>query len=385
MKYVQSGVTPKDADVIAARRFTKEEVAAQYGVPPAAMGVGDADPSEQRKLVYADVLPPYCNPLACMLNIGLLKQEYNASDLYFEFDLNEKLRGDISERFSQYTAAAGAPWLLRNEIRAKENLPPIEGGDELILPLNVAKEGEDSPALPAPNVMPIQDPNKPLQDGSYREQPKALKAQVPGAVDPADRIVHYQPRLRADMARQRRNASHLQTVIFKQYRRQESATKSHKATFDRERWDREMIETIGPLIKGLVHREGDLFVARLGGSEFDEREVEHWLEEMIAGTAGGLNKATARDIESLGVDKAFERASEQRAAIAGAQITARATYFGRKEGAKQAPGASRRSQRWVANTDRHAELDGAEVPLDQDWGGITPGSTPNCGCGVDIA
>ena len=181
MKYVQSGVTPKDADVIAARRFTKEEVAAQYGVPPAAMGVGDADPSEQRKLVYADVLPPYCNPLACMLNIGLLQQEFNASDLYFEFDLNEKLRGDISERFSQYTAAAGAPWLLRNEIRAKENLPPIEGGDELILPLNVAKEGEDSPALPAPNVMPIQDPNKPPQDGSYREQPKAL---VPGAVDP---------------------------------------------------------------------------------------------------------------------------------------------------------------------------------------------------------
>ena len=84
------------------------------------------------------------------------------------------MQGSISERFTQYTAASGGPWITRNEVRSKENLPPIEGGDDLIVPLNVAKEGEDSPALPAPNVMPIQDPNKPPQDGSYREQPKSL-------------------------------------------------------------------------------------------------------------------------------------------------------------------------------------------------------------------
>ena len=388
MKYHQSGVTPKDAEVIASRKFTKEEVAAAYGVPPVAMGIGDADPSEQRKLVYADVLPPYCNPLACMLNIGLLRQEFSENDLYYEFDLNEKLRGDITERFSQYTAATGAPWLLRNEVRARENLPPVEDGDELIVPLNVVAGEEDTPALPAPNVMPIQDPNKPPQDGSYRPEPaengKARKA-VPGAVDPDSRIDHYQPRVRADMARQRRHAADLQAELFKQYKRQESATKSAKAAYDEARWNREMAETLGPLIKGIVHREGDIYVARLGGAEFDTRQVANYLDAMVAGTVEGLTAATARDISSMGADKAFQRATQQRAAIAGAQITASATYFGRKEGALQAPQADRRLQRWVANTDRHADLDGTAVPIDSDWGGITPGSTPNCGCAVDIA
>ena len=383
MKFVSVGITPKDAETVATRRFTKEEVASQYGVPPAAMGIGDSDPAEKRKLVYADVLPPYVNPLAHLLNVGLLEQEYHAPDLYFEFDLNEKLRGDITERFSQYTAATGAPWLLRNEVRAKENLPPIEGADDLILPLNVIEEGEQSPALPAPNVMPVQDPNKPPQDGSYREEPKALKA-VPGAVDPEHRIQHFQQRVITDMARQRRNASQLQATIYKQYKRQQRVM-NQKATYDVERWTREMIAAIGPLIKGLVLREGDLFVARLGGAEFDERQVEHWLEAMISGTAEGLIAATRRDIAENGSEEALERATNQRAAVAGAQITAHATYFGRKSGAEQAPNPEHRFQRWIANTERHAELDGASVPLGSDWGGITPGSTPNCACSVDIA
>ena len=54
-----------------------------------------------------------------------------------------------------------------NEIRARENLPPVDDGDELTIPLNVMIG--DNPR-PAPNVMPPQDPNEPPQDGSYREE-----------------------------------------------------------------------------------------------------------------------------------------------------------------------------------------------------------------------
>ena len=186
------------------------------------------------------------------------------------------------------------------------------------------------------------------------------------------------------MARQRRNASHLQTVIFKEYRRQERSTKSRKAKYDVERWTEELIKAIGPLIKGIVHREGDLFVARLGGADFDEREVEHWLEEMVAGTAEGLNKATARDIErSEPKRRSSAPQSSARRSPAPRSPPTRPTLDARKAPSRHPPRPA--PQRWVANTDRHADLDGEAVPLDEDWDGITPGSTPNCGCGVDIA
>ena len=69
----------------------------------------------------------------------------------FEFDLNEKLRGEPEARFAAITSAVGRPWLTANEARAMENRPPVDGGDELVTPLNVLVG--DNPR-PAPNVMP---------------------------------------------------------------------------------------------------------------------------------------------------------------------------------------------------------------------------------------
>lgn len=392
MKFVQMGVTPEDAELQTARKFTMEQVASLYGVPLLAMGIGDGSPADQRKLVYQDVLPPLGDQLACQLTADLLREEWGAPSLYWEFDYNTKLQGDLENRYPQFTASAGAPWLTRNEVRAKENLPPIEGADDLILPLNVMEEEPGSPALPAPNVMPPQDATKPPADGSYRsgegetqaEPAKGLAKAVPGAVAPENHLPQYQTRVRNDMARQRRNTSELQTAIYNEYRRQHRVLSSSKAALGAERWDAEMQAAIGPLITGIVLREGDLYCARLGGLEFDERQVGNYLRAMITGTAEGLNEATRRDIAAVGLDEAYKRATGQRAAVAGQQIAARATYFGRTEGAQQAPHPERRVQRWVANTDRHAELDGATAPLDGDWGGLSPGSEANCGCGVDI-
>jgi hypothetical protein len=45
----------------------------------------------------------------------------------------------------------GAPWLTRNEARARQNLPHIDGADELIVPLNVIEGGQSSPAAPLNN------------------------------------------------------------------------------------------------------------------------------------------------------------------------------------------------------------------------------------------
>jgi hypothetical protein len=49
--------------------------------------------------------------------------------LYAEFNLEGLLRGDSAARASFYSQMAQNGIYTRNEIRARENLPPVEGGD----------------------------------------------------------------------------------------------------------------------------------------------------------------------------------------------------------------------------------------------------------------
>ncbi len=370
MEFVPGRMSPKDAELLAGRRFTIEEVARVYGVPLGVLGLEPAtDLAEQRKQVYADVLPPITEELACVLDVTLLQAEYGEDDFYFEFDLNEKLRGDLENRFSAMTSAAGRPWATVNEIRARENLPAIDGGDELTIPLNVMLQGG---ALPAPNVMPLQDPNKPPQDGSYRLN--GAKALSPGTLI---------PHRAADMERQRGYIAEAKGILDRFYARQAREVKS-KGTLDASRWDRELTDDLHGFLTRIVDREASIYTLRLAGQNFDLGQVEHYVKAMAEGIATNLNAATERDAVETSLAEALNRAQAERAGIAAAGIGARATLFARREAAAQAPGTEHRRQVWIADTDRHADLDGVAVPLDSDWGGISPGSEPNCACSASI-
>jgi HK97 family phage portal protein len=185
------GVSPKDAQMFEVRKWAIERVAAAYGVPLGMVGLADNLEQAQSQF-YSDTLPPYLEAFTRMLNLRLLVREYNWTDGCFEFNLDEKHMGD--DRLQALTAASGRPVLLTNEARAKLNLPPVDIGDELVTPLNVIV-GENP--KPTPTTMPVQDPNKPPQDGSYRsdqgsaagpaegvesdEERRAVAATSPGA------------------------------------------------------------------------------------------------------------------------------------------------------------------------------------------------------------
>lgn len=379
MRFEAFGISPKDAQALEGRRFTEESVAGIYGVP-----IGLLNPkgtqallSDQRQQFYADVLPPICEQFASYLDLHILQAEYDRTDLYFEFDLDEKLQGE--SRISTYVSAAGGPIYTRDEIRRKLNLPPLPdgAGEEIITPLNVELGGKPSPA-----VMPVPDPNTPAQDGSHRDGNPPLAA----SVNHKQLEASTKPVRAADMARQRRNIDEAKAVFVDHYRRQQSVmtSKNHKSAANA-RWNRELGDNLEKLVRSIVEREGGFYVARLGGHDFDMRQVEHYIAAMTAGTAEGVNAATQRDITETTLQDAFNRAINQRADVAGTSIGTRATLFARKEAAKQAPHTERRLQTWVANTERHADLDGVSVPLDSDWGGIEPGSEPHCSCTATIS
>lgn len=364
MEFADFGISPKDAEMLEGRRFTNAEVASLYGlrnVPP--------DGDEERNAFYADVLPPITQSLASQLDFSLLAGEYAEHDHYFEFDLNEKLRGEPEKRFAAITSAVGRPWLTANEARAMENRPPVADGDELVTPLNVLV-GD----LPAPNVMPPQDPNGPPQDGSHREKALIL------------------PRQRAQEARRARYGDEFTTLLIRHYERQQRALKSAKAISDN-RWAQltaELADDLEALLGKSVQAEGDLSVIRFGGESFDLDQVRNYLQATALGVAEGTNEATREKLRELTAAEVFADAIDHRAPDAGQNLGTKASSFAAIEAAKQAPGATDRVKTWIvtAADSAHPEMNGETVPLQQNFSNGRPGPPyehPGCKCLLSIA
>lgn len=372
MEFADFGVSPKDAQMLDGRRFTREEVARVYGMencPPS-----DED---ERKAFYADVLPPLTESLAAQLDLSLLRQEYSEDGHYFEFNLNEKLRGDPVQRFQAITAATGAPWLTRNEARALENKPPVDGGEELITPLNVLVGNNPRPA---PNVMPPQDPQGPDQSGARRE--------VEASSPPSGKALMI-PRRQALADRRNRYAGEFETLLRSFYSRQERVLSSRKATFDSERWNTELAADLEKLLRSTTEREGLAAAARLGLADYDAGQTIRYLRAAAEGAARDINEATRLALADGELKEVFERARNERAIAGAMSFATKATSFAHLEAARQGPDADSRMKTWIVTSGNsaHPEMDGETVPLGETFsnGAIgPPAEHGGCQCILEI-
>jgi HK97 family phage portal protein len=67
-------------------------------------------------------------------------------DTYPKFSVQALLRGDNATRAAFYQSAVGGPWMAPNEARQFEDMNSVEGGDELLKPLNMTGAEEQSDA-----------------------------------------------------------------------------------------------------------------------------------------------------------------------------------------------------------------------------------------------
>lgn len=167
MKYVPAGTSPRDAQYIEARKLTREEVTSAYHIPLTLVGLLDSatytNISEQHKIMYSDTLGPWLNMIQQEIALQLTPDFDTTGQIYAEFNLAEKLRGSFQEQAAQLQTAVGAPYMTRNEARARLNLPQIDDGAELITPLNVLVGGQASPRDSAPDPTERNDTPVPLR------------------------------------------------------------------------------------------------------------------------------------------------------------------------------------------------------------------------------
>lgn len=141
-KFVALGMNPEDAQLLQTRAFHVEEICRWYRVPPFMVGHTEKSTSwgtglEQQMIGFLTFsLRPYLTRIEQAANKQLIPPADRAR-LFVEFNLEGLLRGDSAGRAAIYSTFAQNGISTRNEIRRRENLAPMEGGDALTVQSNL--------------------------------------------------------------------------------------------------------------------------------------------------------------------------------------------------------------------------------------------------------
>lgn len=155
MDFEATQFSSTDAQFLELRRLVIQEIARVFKVPGTL--IGDLDRATWRNVeelmrqFVQTCLMPWAEVWQSALERALLTPE-ERREYFIEAVFDDMLRGDLAGRFTAYRQATGGAWLTPNEVRALDNRPPIEGGDELIrqagqaeAPKKAEGEEEDQP------------------------------------------------------------------------------------------------------------------------------------------------------------------------------------------------------------------------------------------------
>jgi len=139
-----------DSEHLDTRRFQIEEICRDLKVFPQMVGYADktATFASAEAFFLAHVihtLAPWIENWEQSLARDLFPDE---DDIVAKFSLQGLLRGDNTARANFYASGITNGWLTRNEARRFEDLNPIDGLEEPLLPLNMATQAERSALQP---------------------------------------------------------------------------------------------------------------------------------------------------------------------------------------------------------------------------------------------
>ncbi len=140
LTYQNITMNPEAAQLLQSRAYSVEEICRWFRVPPVMVGHATKQSSWASSLegMNMQFLTHTLRPLLVNIEQEIARCLLDSdSDYYAEFNVEGLLRADSRGRASYYATALQNAWMSRNEVRRKENLPPIEGGDVFTVQLNL--------------------------------------------------------------------------------------------------------------------------------------------------------------------------------------------------------------------------------------------------------
>lgn len=133
-------ISPEQAQFLASRQFGVEEIARIFNLPPHMLkdltksSFNNIEMQSQEFVTYS--LMPYLTRIEHEMNLKLFRTN-ELGNSFVEFNVNGLLRGDVKTRNEAYKTAIQNGYMSINEVRRKENLNAIEGGDKHFIPMNM--------------------------------------------------------------------------------------------------------------------------------------------------------------------------------------------------------------------------------------------------------
>ncbi|AIN57792.1 phage portal protein [Pseudomonas soli] len=147
-KIVPAGISQKDAQFIESQQFQEEALAGIYGVPlwlanrAGKTSIMGSNLEQQLTGFITFGLKPYIDSVEDELNDKL----FGSGQRFVEFVVEGLLRADSAGRASYFQAAlggsGGSGWLSIDEVREKENYPPLGGDYARVTRWEIQKNGE---------------------------------------------------------------------------------------------------------------------------------------------------------------------------------------------------------------------------------------------------
>ena len=362
-------------------KLSREAVAAAYRVNPSLIWHTEtqtyASAKDNARALYAECLGSDIQMLQQRFNEFLLPKVEAAPGTYVEFDLSEKLKGSFEERADILYKAAGAPYMTRNEVRAELNLPPIEGGDAMIVPLNLSTGDEMS--------LPVEEEQK---HSPVMVKSEEIKVKAPSATDEEKDL--------------------LTDILQRFFKRQANSILpkigAGKDWWDQDRWDAELADDLEPMMDQIADIHGEE-TAELLKTAYSAEVTRAYLRKMAEGRARATNYKTQEKLsEAIAEEEdpaeVMSKRDETEAPMLARTMATAVAGWAVTEAVHQAerqPGWNKKVTKiWSTGANprkSHAAMDGEEVGIDEAfsngafWVGddiLPPQETCNCNCRTDV-
>lgn len=137
-----------DQQFLESRKLSNEDVARIFNVPPTTVGILDRGTYSNVEHESQALIQNCLGPLAARVEAAMMRCLLTPAarrTYYIEHDLNKLLRGDVKSRFQAYRIGREIGAFSPNDVRRRENEPPIENGDTYHQPANWSPLGTTEP------------------------------------------------------------------------------------------------------------------------------------------------------------------------------------------------------------------------------------------------